>query len=94
MFVSDTHTEHPAPDPLPKGDILLHAGDWTRFGDEKHVTIFNEWLGTLNFKDKMIVNGNHECNAPGEVVTSHRSTRFFWVRFERGKSLTYLKRPG
>tara|TARA_R110002050_G_scaffold31747_2_gene81335 strand:- start:926 stop:1441 length:516 start_codon:yes stop_codon:yes gene_type:complete len=64
VCVSDTHTEHPALDPLPEGDILLHAGDWTRFGDEEHVTIFNEWLGTLNFKHKIIVNGNHECNAP------------------------------
>eukprot|EP01126_Amoeba_proteus_P048010 TRINITY_DN5525_c0_g1_i1.p1 TRINITY_DN5525_c0_g1~~TRINITY_DN5525_c0_g1_i1.p1 ORF type:complete len:187 (-),score=27.99 TRINITY_DN5525_c0_g1_i1:298-858(-) len=48
---------------IPDGDILIHAGDWTRFGRESDATDFNDWLGTLPHKHKIVVNGNHEANA-------------------------------
>jgi Icc-related predicted phosphoesterase len=47
----------------PKADILIHAGDYTKFGNKGHAVDFNEWLGTLPYKTKIVVSGNHECNA-------------------------------
>jgi len=61
VCLSDTHGQH-RKIKLPKGDILLHAGDYTRFGKEVDAVDFNDWLGTLDFKHKIIVNGNHENN--------------------------------
>jgi calcineurin-like phosphoesterase family protein len=47
-----------------KGDILIHAGDFTLFGKEKHAKAFNEWLGRQKgFKHKIVVLGNHEENS-------------------------------
>ena len=31
--------------PLPAGDVLLHAGDFTMVGTPKEVERFNEFLG-------------------------------------------------
>jgi len=62
VCVSDTHGRH-ADIKVPNGDILIHAGDFTHFGKKKDIIAFNEWLGTLPHKHKIVVNGNHEKNA-------------------------------
>ena len=63
VIISDTHNDHRALE-VPQGDILIHAGDFTCFGKLNHVKDFNEWLGTLPHPTKIVVNGNHESNAP------------------------------
>jgi Icc-related predicted phosphoesterase len=45
---------------LPDGDTLIQAGDFTRHGSIEDVTEFNDWLGTLSFKNKIIIAGNHD----------------------------------
>jgi predicted phosphohydrolase len=62
VCISDTHGRHRDLD-LPEGDILIHAGDFTRFGKKEDAEDFNQWLGTLPFEHKVVVNGNHENNA-------------------------------
>eukprot|EP00927_Polykrikos_kofoidii_P073327 TRINITY_DN69376_c0_g1_i1.p1 TRINITY_DN69376_c0_g1~~TRINITY_DN69376_c0_g1_i1.p1 ORF type:complete len:327 (-),score=44.81 TRINITY_DN69376_c0_g1_i1:129-1109(-) len=62
VCISDTHGHHRKLE-LPKGDVLIHAGDFTRFGKREHAEDFNQWLGGLDFKAKIVVNGNHESNA-------------------------------
>lgn len=80
VCISDTHGHHRELT-MPKGDILIHAGDFTLYGrdasvsrdaeseshmnteDESPLRDFNEWLGGLEYKYKIIVNGNHEYNA-------------------------------
>lgn len=66
VLVSDTHDRYRCLS-LPKGDIFIHAGDIlmtarklspTR-GEEK-LADFNDWLSTLNFKDKLVIAGNHD----------------------------------
>ena len=34
-------------EPVPPGDILIHAGDFTNYGRKEEVEKFNEWLGSL-----------------------------------------------
>ncbi|KAL6046607.1 metallophosphoesterase domain-containing protein 1 [Balamuthia mandrillaris] len=63
VCLSDTHMKHELLTPsLPQGDdhILVHAGDFTCLGRYEHALAFNEWLGTLNYRYKFIVSGNHE----------------------------------
>mmetsp|Transcript_113920 Transcript_113920/g.179327 ORF Transcript_113920/g.179327 Transcript_113920/m.179327 type:complete len:224 (+) Transcript_113920:39-710(+) len=63
VVISDTHGEH-RKIPVPDADILIHAGDFTRFGSEQDAVDFNAWLATLPHRNKIIVEGNHENNAP------------------------------
>ena len=62
-MISDTHNDHRSLK-VPDGDVLIHAGDFTSFGRKSHAEDFNKWLGELPHKTKIVVNGNHEQNAP------------------------------
>lgn len=68
VMISDTHNDHRSLD-IPPGDILIHAGDWTCYGAKDHTDDFNEWLGTLPHEYKIVINGNHESNAPWKRET-------------------------
>lgn len=63
VLISDTHGKHRSI-AMPEGDVLIHAGDFTRFGKLADAIDFNEWLGTLSFEHIFVVLGNHEVNAP------------------------------
>jgi Icc-related predicted phosphoesterase len=59
VCLSDTHAAHNRIQ-VPDGDILLHAGDVSRRGLEHEIIEFNEWLGTLPHKHKIMIAGNHD----------------------------------
>jgi len=59
VCISDTHSAH-AQFEIPSGDILLHAGDFSKRGKESEIIAFNEWLGTLPHKHKVVIAGNHD----------------------------------
>uniref|UniRef100_A0A6T9YJL5 Calcineurin-like phosphoesterase domain-containing protein n=1 Tax=Bigelowiella natans TaxID=227086 RepID=A0A6T9YJL5_BIGNA len=59
VCISDTHNDHKRIK-VPDGDVLLHAGDFTKFGTEKEIFEFNRWLGTLPHRHKIVVSGNHD----------------------------------
>lgn len=59
VFISDTHTYHKMVK-MPKGDVLVHTGDFTFQGRLKEVSAFSDWLATLDFKHKIVISGNHE----------------------------------
>lgn len=63
VCMSDTHslTPHLKFD-VPPGDIFIHAGDFTRCGRLKEVKEFNNWLGKLPHKYKIVIAGNHELS--------------------------------
>lgn len=46
--MSDTHsmTPHIKFD-IPQGDIFIHAGDFTRCGQQEEVIEFSEWIGKI-----------------------------------------------
>ena len=72
VLVSDTHTKHEMLD-LPKGDVLIHAGDCTNNGTRKEIAEFDAWLATLDFKHKILVPGNHDTAL--DPKASERSNR-------------------
>lgn len=59
VIVSDTHN-YVNRIPMPPGDILIHAGDFTVYGSDREIEEFREWLQEAPFKHKIVINGNHE----------------------------------
>ncbi len=60
MCVSDTHELHRQLT-IPRGDIFVHAGDFTMFGKRaSQAADFDSWLGELPHPVKLVIPGNHE----------------------------------
>lgn len=59
VAISDTHSRHYQLK-LPKGDVLLHAGDISSRGKKEEVLDFLNWLGNLPYKHKIFIGGNHD----------------------------------
>jgi Icc-related predicted phosphoesterase len=60
VLLSDTHELHREVD-VPDGDIFIHAGDFTMFSKSMEAVVdFNDWLGELPHRHKIVVPGNHE----------------------------------
>lgn len=63
VCVSDTHNASPGEGyTLPKGDMLIHAGDWTNQGSAKELQKAMSWLRQADFEVKVVVAGNHELS--------------------------------
>lgn len=62
VCISDTHSLHEnMRHTLPKGDVLIHAGDVSNKGGEKDVTNFVHWFQNIDdFKYKIFISGNHD----------------------------------
>lgn len=46
---------------MPAADVLLYAGDFTLFSKSLEMIIdFNDWLGELPYRDRIVIPGNHE----------------------------------
>ncbi|XP_006819300.1 metallophosphoesterase domain-containing protein 1-like [Saccoglossus kowalevskii] len=62
VCVSDTHskTDHRMMPPIPDGDILLHAGDFTMHSGVSEIDLFSKWLEGLPHKYKIVIAGNHD----------------------------------
>ncbi len=59
VVISDTHNRHRLLT-IPDGDLLVHCGDITMRGKLKSLRQFNEWLGTLPHRHKIVIAGNHD----------------------------------
>lgn len=59
VAISDTHGEHRNLI-LPKGDVIIHAGDFCGYGKDGEVYDFLDWYATLDFETKILIGGNHD----------------------------------
>lgn len=59
VAISDTHCRHRNLR-LPKGDVLLHAGDISYRGDLREIEDFLHWFGALPYAYKIFIAGNHD----------------------------------
>jgi Icc-related predicted phosphoesterase len=60
VLFGDTHELHREVE-VPAGDILICVGDFTMFSRNlSAIEDFNEWLGELPHRHKIVVPGNHE----------------------------------
>lgn len=61
--LSDTHTLHEAWNKrfkLPKADTFIYAGDMASSGNPYEIQFFLDWFGKLDYKNKIIIAGNHD----------------------------------
>jgi predicted phosphodiesterase len=58
VLVSDTHNAGPGgPFKLPKGDVLIHAGDLTNQGSFKELQRAVQWIEEAEFESKIVIAG-------------------------------------
>ena len=84
VAISDTHGKHREL-LLPKGDVIIHAGDFCHFGSDKDMRDFLEWYKELEFETKILIGGNHDFFA------AEQSERF---NEALPKEITYLNDSG
>lgn len=86
VCISDTHTKTDNLE-LPKGDILIHSGDFTFGGLKKEVIKFNKFLQKQDFKYKIVIAGNHELT----FDEKYNSCPDNWRSKEESLSCTKIK---
>lgn len=60
-FISDTHSGRHHNLKLPGGDVLIHAGDISNYGEYSEVNNFLAWFRSIdNYKHKIFIAGNHD----------------------------------
>jgi len=59
ISISDTHGLHRDLD-LPKGDLIIHAGDISDHGSKEEVIDFLNWFSDLTFPHRIFIGGNHD----------------------------------
>ncbi|XP_025832263.1 UPF0046 protein C25E10.12 [Agrilus planipennis] len=75
VCMSDTHSlTHYIKFDIPDGDVFVHAGDFTKCGQEGEVQEFNQWLGSLPHKHKIVIAGNHELSFDPSFVHIFKKT--------------------
>ncbi len=65
VCVSDTHNTSPADGgfKLPKGDVLIHAGDLTKQGTYAELQKTLDWIEKADFEVKIVVAGWSSCHS-------------------------------
>lgn len=70
VCISDTHSLHlKMTHPIPDGDMIVHAGDFTNVGRFTEILHFRDWYGKLPHKNKLLICGNHEREVSEETQT-------------------------
>ena len=60
VCVSDTHNASPTgPFKLPKGDVLIHAGDLTNQGSYNELRKAIDWIVKADFEEKIVIAGTN-----------------------------------
>lgn len=59
ISISDTHGYHEKIE-LPKGDVLIHAGDISMKGEKQDIIDFLNWFSKQDFEYKIFIAGNHD----------------------------------
>ena len=67
VLIFDTHMQHRKL-VMPKGDLLIHAGDLTNKGRAKDIKDFDDWLGGLDYRHKIVVFGNHDTETDALAI--------------------------
>lgn len=76
VLISDTHSQHnDLPKPFPKGDVLIHCGDFTKSRNVLKPTEYEDfarWFGALDFDTKILISGNRDDYMDTEVSSKLR----------------------
>lgn len=86
VAISDTHGFHDGIKNLPHGDILIHAGDSTIYGELSEMHKVLSWFSKLDFEKIIFINGNHEV-----VVSNLGNLTRLLVKERCGDNVVYLE---
>ncbi|KAI6381496.1 hypothetical protein MCOR25_001190 [Pyricularia grisea] len=78
VCISDTHNHEVK---LPKGDVLIHAGDLTNQGTLSELSKAVRWLEKTDFEAKIVIAGNHDISLDAEFYQQY-GTHFHNQRLE------------
>lgn len=92
VAISDTHGKHRAFPEIPDGDVFIHAGDFTNIGEPEQVKDFNNWLGALPHKYKIVIAGNHDRSF--EVPDADQAALIAYGHQQLGHATHYLVNDG
>ncbi|KZL75030.1 calcineurin-like phosphoesterase, partial [Colletotrichum tofieldiae] len=96
VCVSDTHNTTVK---LPKGDVLIHAGDLTNQGSYSELSRAAQWLEKADFETKIVIAGNHDLALDSDFYAQHgnhlhnqgpRSPEDCISLFANSPTITYL----
>jgi 3',5'-cyclic AMP phosphodiesterase CpdA len=90
-MISDTHNDHRSLN-VPDGDILIHGGDYTCYGNIAHAKDFNEWIGELPHRYKIVISGNHEAKLDSKKLISNATVlcgESVSIKFDDGRVLKF-----
>ncbi|KAG7349509.1 metallophosphoesterase domain containing protein [Nitzschia inconspicua] len=76
VIISDTHGQHRNVH-LPKGDILIHAGDFTKTGEVGTIQDLSRYFEESGFAEVVVIAGNHDMTLDPEYYQRK------WQRFHR-----------
>ncbi|KAK4157520.1 Metallo-dependent phosphatase-like protein [Chaetomidium leptoderma] len=71
VCIGDTHNGTVK---LPKGDVLIHAGDLTNQGSYSELSKAVQWLEKADFEAKIVIAGNHDITLDGDFYSRHGSS--------------------
>ncbi|KAH0542910.1 hypothetical protein FGG08_002770 [Glutinoglossum americanum] len=73
VCISDTHNASPlcGAFKLPKGDVLIHAGDMSNQGSLSELQRTVEWMEKADFEAKIVVAGNHDITLDREFYAEY-----------------------
>ncbi|KAK0101407.1 hypothetical protein ONS95_006581 [Cadophora gregata] len=101
VCISDTHNACPGGAfNLPKGDVLICAGDMTNQGSLSELKKTVDWLEEADFEEKIIVAGNHDITLDSKFYAQYGShfhnqnpqdPRQCQRLLEQSPSITWLK---
>ncbi|USP78268.1 hypothetical protein yc1106_05542 [Curvularia clavata] len=69
VCISDTHNQTPK---LPRGDVLIHAGDLTNQGSYSELKKAVAWIEKQDFEVKIVVAGNHDITLDQPFFSKHK----------------------
>ncbi|KAH8909147.1 Metallo-dependent phosphatase [Coniochaeta sp. PMI_546] len=71
VCISDTHN---CTVKLPKGDVLIHAGDLTNQGSYSELCKAIQWLEKADFEVKIVIAGNHDVTLDAPFYSANSDT--------------------
>lgn len=82
LIISDTHSDQPFRQPLPKADVLLHCGDLTMIGklDEYQSTL--DMLRDCDAELKLVIAGNHDISLDEEYYGRRGKWMHGWREYD------------
>lgn len=73
VCLSDTHSKVDSTEPYARGDVLLHAGDWSSTGTLNENKKFVAMIQASSYAERVVIAGNHDITMDHEFYKRSHS---------------------